>query len=70
MRGYFSTRRAELADFSTYVQRYLNRRKAGGKQTHTDERYNQFQKLAADLIAALDELSEAAEEAGRGETSV
>lgn len=53
----------ELADFSDYVQDWQDRRASQGKHTYHDERYEVFQVLAADIIAALDELREAAEQA-------
>jgi hypothetical protein len=65
---------AELTSFCVYVQRYLdgrrdNQRRGRGRRTETDERYDQFQVLAADILAKLGEIqAEAeAEEQGRGE---
>jgi hypothetical protein len=50
---------AELCDFRAYVQRYLDRRKGNqargrGRRTETDERYDQFQVLATDILGFLD----------------
>jgi hypothetical protein len=59
-----TARRAGLADFTAYVERYLNRRKwPGSEENETNQRYTEFLKEAADLLAALDEMREAAAEA-------
>jgi hypothetical protein len=58
--------RVGLADFSTKtVQPYLDYRARSGRHTPTDTVYSQFQELAADLIAGLGELREAAEDAAQ-----
>jgi hypothetical protein len=49
---------AALANFSEYVEDWMQRRAHQGKHNYHDEQYEAFQVLAADLIAALDELRE------------
>jgi hypothetical protein len=51
---------AELADFASYAQRWAKRRERQGRQNENDDRYQQFFSQAADLIAGLDELRQAA----------
>jgi hypothetical protein len=53
-----ASRSAELADFSEYVGNWMRRRAGSGRQNYHDRRYAAFQGLAADLVAALDELRE------------
>ena len=61
-RMWAETTHARLSAFSAYVQRYLNRRRNNHWQTGTDVQYNQFQVLAADILAALEEIQEEAQQ--------
>jgi hypothetical protein len=49
---------AALANFSEYVEDWMQRRAGQGKHNYHDEQYEAFQVLAAELISALDELRE------------
>lgn len=53
---------AELTSFCAYVQRYLDKRRGRGRRTETDERYDQFQVLAANILAVLAEIQAEAQE--------
>ena len=57
---WYATQKAELEEFCTYAQAYIKRRAGGGRQNHTDARYNKFFHSAADLINGLDELQQEA----------
>jgi hypothetical protein len=54
------TAHARLRAFRDYVQQYLDCREAYRRRTYTDKQYNEFQALAADLLAALEEIREEA----------
>ena|SRR5579871_971421 len=54
--SWFGKHQAELEEFSTYLQGYLKRRARHGYYTRTDERYQQFLEMAADLIMGLAEM--------------
>jgi hypothetical protein len=55
---YYDDRRARLTDFSIYVQEWMQRRRDRRQHNYNDEQYEAFQELAADLVVALNELSE------------
>lgn len=57
----------ELEDMTSYVQSYLTRRARRGSRTLTDKRYEQFLAQAADLLAGLAEMREAAEQAAQAQ---
>src|SRR5437762_1249969 len=62
---------AELTAFCVYVQRYLNKRQGNQQRRHrrgteTDERYDQFQVLAADILTKLAEIQAEAEAEEQG----
>jgi hypothetical protein len=68
-RDWYTGHRAELEDFCSYAQSWRKGRERRGTHTPNDERYDQFFTKAADLIAGLDELRQAAaEEARRQQT--
>ena len=57
LRQWLLERRKLLVHHKRFVQRYLNRRqhqRGKQKQTYTDREYNQFQRLANDLLELLD----------------
>jgi hypothetical protein len=64
-------RRVALADFTSHAQAYINKRNwPGSEHNPTNQRYNEFFKEAADLLAALDELYELAEQFDQGDKDV
>ena len=65
-RMWAETTHARLSAFSAYVQRYLDRRQDKNWQTRTDDQYSQFQVLAADILAALEEIQEEATQEEEG----
>jgi hypothetical protein len=56
LRAWLDLRRTRLAEHSAFVQRYLDRRKMRQVHTYTDDQYEAFQELAADLRHLLDAL--------------
>ncbi len=65
--GWLAGHQGELEDFASYTQGYIKRRSRQGKHTLTDERYERFLVQAADLLAGLDEMRQAAEQAAQEE---
>jgi hypothetical protein len=61
LEAWAAARHAGLADFTTYAESYLNRRIwPGSAENDTNQHYSRFLEEAADLLAALDEIREAA----------
>lgn len=59
-RDWYAEQQNELEDFCTYVQDWMKGRAGRNIHTRNDDRYQQFINRAADLIAGLDELRQAA----------
>lgn len=60
LRDWLGEQQAELEDFCSYAQQYITHRARRGQRTLTDARYEQFFMHAADLLAGLDEMRQAA----------
>jgi hypothetical protein len=56
LRAWLDLRRTRLAEHTVFVQRYLDRRAMRQVHTYTDDQYEAFQGLAADLLQLLDVL--------------
>ena len=70
LRDWLGDHQAELEDFCSYTQQYIKGRARRGQRTRTDERYEQFFERAADLLAGLDEMRQAAEQAAQEDTNI
>ncbi len=53
---WYGEQEAELQEFCSYAQAWAKRRAGRGRHNSRDERYEQFFRRSADLIAGLDEL--------------
>ncbi|GHO88227.1 hypothetical protein [Dictyobacter formicarum] len=59
---WLAAQQAELEDFCSYAHQYIKDRERRGRHTRTDDRYQQFFVLAADLLRGLEEIRQEAEQ--------